>query len=537
LAAYFSSVKMSLETFRQYWFANSHVWFSASTEDDAFISQTFGHLLDLEEHGHQSLALIIVYDQVPRHIFRNDLGAAHVIDYFMWKAVGLVMNLKSTPFETSLNPFEWCFFMLPLRHTKQTNLIFDVITKAWARLETVDAVGDNQAFKQMKRYIKASYMRCPRDPDAQRQHLLLHTRPNDDAMDVVDFAVFSDVLDANARDIRFDTVLLRGSKCYMAIEESITKYKNKHIIISLSGGVDSIVCAFVLSCLCKSTTLNMSLSAVHINYQNRDTCRDEEEFVKMFCKKLGINLVIRRIHEINRPKCIQYCLRSLYESYTREVRYNTYIAAASTKEVIVMLGHNKDDCFENILTNIKNKTKYDNMFGMEKESYIMPHGINFLRPLLDVSKREILQCAKACGLPYLYDSTPAWCMRGKIRDIIVPTLHDWSHDAIPAFYDMACVMRELYDIVAIQVDTMVANTVAYKLNLDNFPMTKLVWRKYFFKVTGEVPSTKALECLLDQFQRHTTRSPGAFKFSSQLKKSFRVEISKASGRITLQIRL
>ena len=31
----------------------------------------------------------------------------------------------------------------------------------------------------------------------------------------------------------------------------------------------------------------------------------------------------------------------------------------------VLLGHNKDDCFENILTNISNKSNYDNLSGMQ----------------------------------------------------------------------------------------------------------------------------------------------------------------------------
>ena len=37
-----------------------------------------------------------------------------------------------------------------------------------------------------------------------------------------------------------------------------------------------------------------------------------------------------------------------------------------SKDVYVFLGHNKDDCFENIITNIINKKNYENLSGMMK---------------------------------------------------------------------------------------------------------------------------------------------------------------------------
>jgi len=86
----------------------------------------------------------------------------------------------------------------------------------------------------------------------------------------------------------------------------------------------------------------------------------------------------------------------------------------------ILLGHNKDDCFENVITNISNKSNYNNLCGMEVLKEI--EGMMFWRPLLNIEKRHIIDCANINNIPYLYDSTPAWSVRGKIRDSVRPSL-------------------------------------------------------------------------------------------------------------------
>jgi tRNA(Ile)-lysidine synthase TilS/MesJ len=48
--------------------------------------------------------------------------------------------------------------------------------------------------------------------------------------------------------------------------------------------------------------------------------------------------------------------------------------------------------------------------------------MSFWRPLLNIEKRHILDCANINNIPYLYDSTPTWSVRGKIRDTVRPSL-------------------------------------------------------------------------------------------------------------------
>ena len=107
----------------------------------------------------------------------------------------------------------------------------------------------------------------------------------------------------------------------------------------------------------------------------------------------------------------------------------------------VLLGHNKDDCFENILTNISNKSNYDNLSGMQILKEI--EEIMMWRPFLNIEKKYIIEYANTNNIQYLYDSTPEWSVRGKIRDKIKPAFlklknnEDIEEDSIiDAFFDL-----------------------------------------------------------------------------------------------------
>ena len=110
-----------------------------------------------------------------------------------------------------------------------------------------------------------------------------------------------------------------------------------------------------------------------------------------------------------------------------------------SNDIYVLLGHNKDDCFENIITNIINKKNYDNLSGMDYITKI--DGINFWRPMLNISKNSIIKFANNNNLPYLSDSTPKWSTRGKIRDNLVPLFNNIKNNSIESFFDLKNYLR------------------------------------------------------------------------------------------------
>lgn len=187
-------------------------------------------------------------------------------------------------------------------------------------------------------------------------------------------------------------------------------YKETDVCISLSGGVDSMISSWILKQILPKVTIH----AIHINYNNRDTTDYECAFLHDWCKLLNIDLEIVTI-PIKRENYMK-TNRDFYEKETRRIRFEAY----KKYNCPVVLGHNLDDCVENIISNIASRKNKDNLTGMNPISTI--DNVVILRPMLDISKKHIYNYAKTANVPYLHDSTPSWSRRGKLRDIVIPML-------------------------------------------------------------------------------------------------------------------
>ena len=276
-------------------------------------------------------------------------------------------------------------------------------------------------------------------------------------------------------------------------------------------------------------------------------CEKEKQLLSIWATTNQIELYIRDIYEINRPKCMEYDMRNLYEDYTRNVRYNTYCDVAKLKgwdnkyndnNWCVLLGHNHDDCVENILTNIANKTKYDNLKGMKyetKKKFNYNDSVNtiiFIRPLLTISKEEIYQYADNQKIAYLLDSTPQWSQRGKIRDIVRPGLIKWNQSSLEGLEEMAYVMKESLECVELlasnwiekiqlldtldvkeqvvicgnkmSISSVKLNINVIKLNVKEIIINKIFWSKILEKINFK-SSFKSINMLVDKINTIKTK--------------------------------
>ena len=183
----------------------------------------------------------------------------------------------------------------------------------------------------------------------------------------------------------------------------------------------------------------INLSAIHINYKNRDSSDAEMNMCIKFCNYLNIPIFVREINEIKRSRDND---RDLYEEVTRKIRFSFYKIIQDKYDSVITMGHNKDDCLENIFSNIIRKQKYDNLLGMEFKGNELD--VNIIRPFLDFSKKEIYNIANYYKLPYLYDSTPKWSDRGKKRDVLIPFLNNFDDRIIPGLFEINNRLNMLY---------------------------------------------------------------------------------------------
>lgn len=467
-----------IDTFIKDWFQNPEWWFSKTKECDIHITEHYESLLSEcnninKINNTNILGYILVYDQIPRHIFRNQ-HANHIIQYFLQKAIDIV-NKYNTSFRPSSDK-ECIFFWLPYRHSGQYRLFIKAMENIWKYVQMKDTISP-----LMKKCLRASYMNFPIE---NQQTQILSYDIYEKVVDTLD--TFYSILDYTGSID--DNERTSNIKCIQGDFQYFNNVNKKTVIVSLSGGVDSMVL------LQKMQETNIDVVAVHINYSNRETSLLEEKFVVWWCGMRNVPIYIRRITEINRPTCMKYELRDVYETYTRNVRYNTY-KTIDTRPIVV-LGHNRDDCFENILTNMTARYKYDNLKGMCNVQY--ENDITFVRPFLNIAKNDIVTYAKHVGIPYLYDSTPTWSQRGKIRDTIVPTLQTWNPKTIDGFYEMSDVLAQSYTFLR---DTIRAYILSLKyidpnkiiLEQNTLPKTLIFWDEFFKQAFHVTISKKSLE--------------------------------------------
>ena len=513
-----------MKEFTQSFLESTSWWFNCKPEDDKYIVETYSELL-YQEHScprptchHGILKQILLFDQIPRHIERHnkDIGYKHIIDFYLFtKAYPLAKEYLK--YEQCSNAIELCFILLPLRHTKNINDNFLAIQFVWTTLLEKRF----QETHNLKMFLKASYKKSPSLNGYDANTMIFKEKPTS----IFHQAAFLDIKDiAHILDERsFEEKCIMTPKkineISLKMRKTMSDFLTSHnlrsntIVVSLSGGVDSMVCSYVLSLLKRD--FDLTIKYVHINYMNREYTLEEEVFLTKWCNWLGSDLYIRRLHEINRQHCIDFDMRDIYELYTQNVRFDTYkYVCTSAKNTIplIMLGHNEGDCFENIFTNIINQSHYEDLDGMLPISTI--NKVCLLRPLLQTSKNEIYDYARSKNIPFLMNSTPSWSQRGKIRDSIVPILNAFNINAIPSILHLSKEVKEVYSMVtsfaAMYFSKFVEtnpNEYSYMMNINDLQTSSILWSGVLHHVNMRV-SHKALTVLhleLEQFKERFSK--------------------------------
>ena len=208
----------------------------------------------------------------------------------------------------------------------------------------------------------------------------------------------------------------------------------KTFIVSLSGGVDSMVLLSILIKInierIKNKLSEFKLIALHINYNLRSESIYEKTFLEKFCKKWNIIFHNKEINvnnsllNNNRTSITvdgKVLKRQKFEELTKEIRFEFYRNICKKYDGYgVFLGHHMDDIIENIFTN---SLKGHNIMDLEVIKSISNNkGIKILRPFLELNKQDILKYASDFKIPYFKDTTPKWSRRGKMRNEIFPLL-------------------------------------------------------------------------------------------------------------------
>lgn len=194
----------------------------------------------------------------------------------------------------------------------------------------------------------------------------------------------------------------------------------QRLVAAVSGGPDSI-------CLLHLTTQllpEVEITAVYVDHRLRpDESPAEKELVKEHCRKLGVDF---RLRTVDVPAEIARTGDSV-EAAGRRLRYR---ALEQERRALgaecIAVGHNADDQAEELLLRLIRGSGMKGLTGMNPRNGVL------IRPLIDVSKAEILGWLKSHKLAFCTDSSnrsPRF-LRNRIRLELLPLLESGYNPSI-----------------------------------------------------------------------------------------------------------
>lgn len=195
--------------------------------------------------------------------------------------------------------------------------------------------------------------------------------------------------------------------------------KNKKLLVTVSGGIDSVV----LVCLLRQLKFDISIAHCNFNLRGADSDLDEQ-FVKELASDLNLTAHIisfeTEVYAKKNKLSIQMAARELRYDWFEEIRQKN-------KLDYILTAHHKDDVLETFLINLSRGTGLEGLTGIPSQNGFI------VRPMLSISRDEIKSFAKENIIEWREDKSNASTkyLRNKIRHDLVPLLKELN----PSFMD------------------------------------------------------------------------------------------------------
>ncbi len=185
----------------------------------------------------------------------------------------------------------------------------------------------------------------------------------------------------------------------------------------MSGGPDSVSLALLLRAIRRGRSLR--IAAAHVNHGLRPSAAADERWVRKFCEREGIDFFPLRV-DVKRRAAAE---GESVEEAARRARYEALIRLARRKKFdCLATGHTADDQAETVLMRLASGSGLWGLASIPSER--MQDGVRIIRPLLGISKRDILAALKRAGSGYRTDRSNASrkFVRNRVRGTVLPAL-------------------------------------------------------------------------------------------------------------------
>jgi len=224
-------------------------------------------------------------------------------------------------------------------------------------------------------------------------------------------------------------------------------FKDKKLLIAISGGLDSVVLTQLFS------ELNFDISLAHCNFQLREKESDlDEDFVKLLSQKMSNQIFTIKFNTKEFSKNHKLSTQIA----ARELRYNWFQRLIEQHNFdFVLTAHHADDNLETFLINLTRGSGLDGFTGIPKING------NIVRPLLAFSREEILTYAKANNIEWREDASNASTkyIRNKIRHQIIPVLKEINPNLLESFAKTSENLQESKQVIEDRITDISAKVI------------------------------------------------------------------------------
>ena len=191
--------------------------------------------------------------------------------------------------------------------------------------------------------------------------------------------------------------------------------KEQKLLLAISGGVDSVVLLDVL------LKLGYDVTLAHCNFNLRGSESDgDDQFVRDVAEKYDVPLFVKNFDTKNTE------VAGSTQMVARELRYTWFNELLDEQKLdYILTAHHLNDSIETLLLNLTKGSGISGLRGIQAKSG------SVVRPLLEITKQEIIEYAQKNNIAFREDSSNASdkYQRNKIRNQVIPLLKESN----PAF--------------------------------------------------------------------------------------------------------
>ena len=274
--------------------------------------------------------------------------------------------------------------------------------------------------------------------------------------------------------------------------------RTRRVAVGLSGGLDSVVLLNLLNHLRQD--FDLALSAIHVNHGISQHAAEWERFCGTVCAGLGIPLQVERVQVLNQGEGV--------EAAARRLRYQAF---ASVDADFVALAHHLDDQAETLLLQLLRGAGAKGMAAMPELRSALPNPGHpdpqrpaILRPLLEVSRKEIADYASARELKWVEDDSNADSdldrnyLRAQVMPMLAARFPGYRETFSRAARNMADQAQLAEDLAAIDMQSPEARVPVETLRRLSAPRALNLLRRMFTLQGLPMPPRERLEEALRQ---------------------------------------